>query len=496
MSLLLDALKKAEKAKDDAKRRSEPEPAERGAPTYVRTRNDLPDISQHLEIHSEDIPGAAGASASEAAAPGGLSFSRSDRTAERTSESFETPRNGAEGQAPRRPRAAREDSGAQDAQAAQRAAAKSVFEAKFREPNPKLPFYIAMALLGVFAVGTAVYFWYQLRPPPALVNSNPKPPSGEQKVETAASKPAPAAAPAVQEPVSAPLISGLPAPAPEPVRPAAPGPAARPAAGSPVASPAAPPPAAVKPAPQSSDAPTRTARETSAAPAPVAQAPRRRTATTPPQTQEARVGTSAPTDPARLSVNRAAAQVHPKLEAGWVAYNQGNLQAARANYQDVLREEPMNRDGLLGMAAIEVRAGRLGQAEILYQRLLETDPRDAYAQAGLFALRAQMSDPVQTESRAKSILAGDPQAYVLHFTLGNQYAQQGRWPEAQQAFFKAFSADPENPDFAYNLAVSLDHLRQPGLALEYYRRAIALAQQRSSNFDQTLARNRVQELAR
>ena len=208
------------------------------------------------------------------------------------------------------------------------------------------------------------------------------------------------------------------------------------------------------------------------------------------------MGTSAPTDPARLSVNRAAAQVHPKLEAGWVAYNQGNLQAARANYQDVLREEPMNRDGLLGMAAIEVRAGRLGQAEILYQRLLETDPRDAYAQAGLFALRAQMSDPVQTESRAKSILAGDPQAYVLHFTLGNQYAQQGRWPEAQQAFFKAFSADPENPDFAYNLAVSLDHLRQPGLALEYYRRAIALAQQRSSNFDQTLARNRVQELAR
>ena len=39
----------------------------------------------------------------------------------------------------------------------------------------------------------------------------------------------------------------------------------------------------------------------------------------------------------------------------------------------------------------------------------------------------------------------------------------------------AFAAEPSNPDFAYNLAVSLDHLRQPKQALEYYTRAVALA---------------------
>ena len=65
---------------------------------------------------------------------------------------------------------------------------------------------------------------------------------------------------------------------------------------------------------------------------------------------------------------------------------------------------------------------------------------------------------------------------MLHFTLGNQLAQQGRWAEAQQEYFKAFAAEPDNADFAYNLAVSLDHLRQPRLALEYYRRALALAE--------------------
>jgi tetratricopeptide (TPR) repeat protein len=195
-------------------------------------------------------------------------------------------------------------------------------------------------------------------------------------------------------------------------------------------------------------------------------------------------------------VNRPGLAVHPKLEAGWQAYNQGDLKSSRSNYQDVLKDEPANRDALLGMAALEVKANRLEQAEIYYRAVLQANPRDSYAQAGLMALRAQVGDPVQGESRMKNLLANDPEAQILHFALGNQYAQQGRWPEAQQAYFKAYSAEPENPDFAYNLAVSLDHVKQPKLALEYYRRAIALAQQRSSNFDKALAQNRIQQLTK
>jgi len=73
---------------------------------------------------------------------------------------------------------------------------------------------------------------------------------------------------------------------------------------------------------------------------------------------------------------------------------------------------------------------------------------------------------------------------------------QGRWAEAQQHYFKAFAADPDNADFAYNLAVSLDHLRQSGLALEYYRRALALAEKRGASFELAAARSRAQQLGR
>ena len=128
--------------------------------------------------------------------------------------------------------------------------------------------------------------------------------------------------------------------------------------------------------------------------------------------------------------------------------------------------------------------------------MLQIDPRDPHAQAGQYALRSQQLDPVQVESRVKSLLATDREANVLYFTLGNQYAQQGRWAEAQQAYFKAFAANPDNADFAFNLAVSLDQLRQGRLALEYYRKALALAEQRGASFDPGAARTRVQQLSR
>ncbi|HUX26097.1 MAG TPA: tetratricopeptide repeat protein, partial [Burkholderiales bacterium] len=71
-----------------------------------------------------------------------------------------------------------------------------------------------------------------------------------------------------------------------------------------------------------------------------------------------------------------------------------------------------------------------------------------------------------------------------------------RWAEAQQAYFRAYAGNPEYPDFAYNLAVSLDQLHQSKPALEYYRRALALAKDHPATFDQAQVSKRVSQLAR
>ncbi|HXM82620.1 MAG TPA: tetratricopeptide repeat protein [Burkholderiales bacterium] len=446
MSLLLEALKKAEKAKEEAQRRARADTG--GTPSELRlegeaapaadakpivTRPELPDISQPLEIVSDDV--------AKAPAP-------EQRAAPQPSPA-----------PPPRPQAAPRDA---DPRSAERAAAKKVFEAKFKEPNPRMSFYITMGVLGLFAVGTAGYFWYQLRPPPGLINANPPRPGGEAVVaaaETAAPL-KPVTAPTAQAPIPGlPGSAALPSPTPAP--------------------------AARTPAAASSPA------ETVAVPKPAA-----RPLTAPP----ARLIPDSPLVGAErstaLTVARPLPQVHAKVESGYAAYLAGDLAAARADYQEVLREEPTNRDALLGLAAVDMRSGRYEPAEAIYLRLLQSDPRDAHAHAALIALRAGRMDPVAAESRVKSLLANDPAADVLYFTLGNQLALQGRWAEAQQHYFKAFAADPDNADFAYNLAVSLDHLRQSRLALEYYRRAIALAERRGGSFELDAARSRVQQLGR
>jgi tetratricopeptide (TPR) repeat protein len=422
MSLLLEALKKAEKAKEEAQRRARQgagelrladdapanTPAEAPAKP-VMTRPELPDITAPLEILSEDL--AAKPAAGELA--------------------MEAP-------APRR--------AAADARAADRAAARKVFEAKVREPNPRLPFFIMVGALGALAVGTVIYFWIQLRPPAPLVSANPPPPTAESPVGAAA----PAAPTALAQAVIPGLPTGVPAPRASATAPRS-------------ATPAIPRDA---PAPRI---------------APIA-----RTATAVARAPEG--GT--------LASSRPAPQVHPRVASGYAAYQAGNLEGARNDYQQALREEPANRDALLGLAAVETRAQRYEIAGDIYVRLLQADPRDPHAHAGLLALRGQAADPVAVESRLKTLLAADPEAGVLHFALGNHYVQQRRWADAQQSYFRALASDPDNPDYAYNLAVSLEHLRQPGPALDYYRRALSLAQKRNASFDASAVRQRAQQLAR
>jgi tetratricopeptide (TPR) repeat protein len=95
--------------------------------------------------------------------------------------------------------------------------------------------------------------------------------------------------------------------------------------------------------------------------------------------------------------------------------------------------------------------------------VLESDPGDVTAQAALINLRGG-GDAGQSESRLKTLLAGQPDSPALHFALGNLYARQGRWSEAQQAYFQAYALEPDNADYLFNVAVSLDHLRQNKLA--------------------------------
>ena len=425
MSLLMDALKKAEEAKRLSEAAAKIEPRD-NPPTNEATAKPagdsrgLPELPSRLELldHEFHTPSAAKPEPAPSATP-----------------------------LPQQPIRQEKDDQMRD-----RAVAQNVFESKQPARNSNL--LIVGGLSAVLAAtGIGGWFWWQMQPKGGI---GPSP---------ATARTAPMAAAPI---ASAPLATGSPA-APAPTAPAE----------SATAAPPVEKAADVQPAPvpaSASGVPTSAGQPASARPS--------RTIAPAPQAAE-------PESPIRITTSRL--KLNPQIASAYTAFQSGDFATAQRDYQQVLKNEPKNIDALHGLAAISLRQGQFEAAENLYFRVLEADPKDPAAQAGLIGLKGQV-DPILSESRLKNLLAGQPESPSLNFTLGNLYAQQGRWNDAQQAYFRAYTGDSENPDYQFNLAVSLDQLRQSKLALQYYQGALAAATQRPAAFDRNQVAGRVSDL--
>ena len=403
MSLLMDALKRAETAKQEAARAQfgiapgtpaastlslEPLPGEAGN----AATNPLPDLATYIDAVDADL---ASTSLPKATPPQAPSATPAPATV---------------------------------ADHAHRETVRNAFAAKQQlvaDKPSRLPLWLALGTLAIAGTGIGGYVWYQLN----ALNRGPQ-------------------------------LS--PPPVPRPL--AQPQPALPPAASPPVA-PLAP----------------RTEE-------PTLFAPRR----------EAPPAKPAPDDtanaiPIRLTRNQPA--IDPALARGHANLQRGEIDLARREFEQTLRRDPNNTDALLALASIAQRQGRGAEAETLRQRALVANPADPAAQAAALSGSTAETDPQTTESRLKGLLSAQPESAPLNFALGNLYARQARWAEAQQVYFNAVAADGDNPDYLFNLAVSLDHLRQPRLAGQHYRMALEAAARRPAAFDRIGVEKRLAELA-
>jgi tetratricopeptide (TPR) repeat protein len=323
-------------------------------------------------------------------------------------------------------------------EALERNAARNVFAVK-QVPTSRAPLWIFLGLAGLATAGIGGYFWWQFQSMPG--NALAKSPAAVQSSAGSPTHQGPV------QPVMLPLEARKPEQAPLPALSES----TRPQVENP--------------------APFPEKRERTNVPA------------TPPQSES--------DSPIRLTASRPKPNV--TLNRAYDALLADNLNDARRDYEQVLRGDAKNTDALLGLATIAVRQGQFSTASDLYLSVLEADPKDVTAKAGLINLRGQ-SDPALSESRLKTLLSSQPESSALHFSLGNLYASQARWSDAQQAYFRAHTAEPENADYLFNLAVSLDHMRQKKLAAQHYQSALTAAETRSAAFDRNQVKSRLLEL--
>ena len=177
------------------------------------------------------------------------------------------------------------------------------------------------------------------------------------------------------------------------------------------------------------------------------------------------------------------------IAAAWQALRDDSLELSEQLYREVLTLDPNQIDAWVGLASIASRRGDPASAQQHYERALRVDPNDPVARSGLLQLRGGAS--IDQESALRNAIASGRAGAAAHFALGQVLAAQGRWAEAQQAWFDAYAADPGNPDYAFNLAVALERIRQPMAALDHYRKALDAARARPSRFDTAQAQARI-----
>jgi tetratricopeptide (TPR) repeat protein len=182
------------------------------------------------------------------------------------------------------------------------------------------------------------------------------------------------------------------------------------------------------------------------------------------------------------------------LNKGWHAYSNADYAVGADAYNQVLEREPRNRDALLGIAAIAVKQGEYEQAKAMYSRLLRLDPRDQIAISALSNLDEVTPDLVG-ETRLKFMIQQQPDAAHLHFALGNFYAKQAKWPEAQNEYFSAWQGSSENADYAFNLAVSLDQLGKHDEARRFYEKSLNLSAGKNISFSVKAVKDRLSKIA-
>jgi tetratricopeptide (TPR) repeat protein len=245
---------------------------------------------------------------------------------------------------------------------------------------------------------------------------------------------------------------------------------------------------------------------------PAASRPKAKEATETPREIVARKIEALPEPPAprrvQLTLAKPTEQKPPSAptSVGYAALLAGDWAAAKRSYAEAIAANPNDIDAHLGFATALARSGsgrkpeELGLAAKHYRRVLELDPRNAVASAALVAIESEFmprggsgGGRAATESELRIIVSQDPSNAAAQFLLGNTYAESRRWTEAQQAYFEAARLSPRNPDYLYNLAVSLDQLGQSRTALDFYRRALAVGA--GGQFDRTQVERRIRNLS-
>ncbi len=193
--------------------------------------------------------------------------------------------------------------------------------------------------------------------------------------------------------------------------------------------------------------------------------------------------------------------------------SQHNLNGALADFEKVVRLAPAAEPGHSALGAVLLQLGRTSEGIRELEKALAIQPSDSSAQLNLALAYEQSGEPARAlpwfakleaeaqkqplapgvlaayaralaaehkfpaaVTKLKEAIAGEPRNAELLDELGSLYAEQQKWPEAQQSFAAALELNPELAAAHLHMGITLEAVQKPG-ALEELTKAYQLASQ-------------------
>lgn len=160
-----------------------------------------------------------------------------------------------------------------------------------------------------------------------------------------------------------------------------------------------------------------------------------------------------------------------KADAAWA---RGDLELARALYEQILESEPGDREALFRSAQLHAWTKRFDDALERWERYLRLEPGDAAAlreRAKTLSWAGRLGEAAAAFER---ILELDPDDRAARLGLARTLSWSGRQDDARREYRRLLEDDPDDVDAQVGVAQTLAWSGRTEEAREAYRRALAL----------------------
>lgn len=173
-----------------------------------------------------------------------------------------------------------------------------------------------------------------------------------------------------------------------------------------------------------------------------------------------------------VQVRQVSQDARANVSNGYNALVRGAYDLALDFYDRALRDEPTSILAMLGRGAALQKQGKVEEARAAYEQVLKADPANREGLSNLTSLLVERS-PAEALTKLQDLEKQYPAFSPIKAQIGLTYAKLGSMNEALDYLNRATQLSPETVMYQYNMALVLDHLGRSDQAVSVYETVLA-----------------------